>query len=209
MNLNRRQVLLAAAFGCVATPVRAEFIPPRHRNIPRIEKRLEVWREHVRAQHDRLVHSRNPKIVAWRRANEAIPSEPEAVLVDRVNKLINRDIVYREDYDVWKTSDHWATILDALLRGGDCEDYALAKATSLRFHGWPESHYHLVIGNLQGGIEPIAHAVLVVERDDGTYWALDNLNDRVVPAEDMNMTPIYGVSVKGVWLFTRPMDRRS
>ena len=207
MTITRRQMLLASALGLVATSVRAEFIPPKHRNMPRIEARLTKWRDHVRAQRDLLLHSDNPRIAAWRRANEALVSTPQSTLLQSTNVLINRDIPYKSDYDVWKTSDHWAPIGDALRHGGDCEDYALAKATTLSFHSWPETRYHLVIGNIHRGGKSEAHAILVVERDDGTYWALDNLHEQVVPAEDMHMTPLYGVDSQGVLLFTRPLKR--
>ena len=158
-------------------------------------------------QHDVLLTSGEPHITAWRAASSALPNTPEESLLAGVNRLINSEIAYKSDYAVHKTSDFWATLDDALIHGGDCEDYALAKATTLAFHGWPETHKHLVIGMLRRGPKPEAHAVLVVERSDGSFWALDNLTDRVVPAERMSMQPLYGVDAEGVWLFTRPTPR--
>ena len=203
-SLTRRSLLLASALGFLAVPAHAQFIPPKHRHIPRIEARLKQWRSHVQAQHDLLLSSKDFRVAAWRDANAALVDTPDSALLEGANRLINRKIIFRTDYNVWKTRDHWATLVDALQRGGDCEDYALAKATTLTFHGLPETHYHLVIGNIHRGAVPEAHAILVVERDDGTFWALDNLTERVLPAEHMDMTPLYGVDSQGVWLFTRP-----
>ena len=82
-----------------------------------------------------------------------------------------------------------------------------AKATTLAFHGWPETHNHLVIGLLHRGAKSVPHAILVVERSDGSFWALDNLTNSVIAAEKMAMQPLYGVDNEGVWLFTRPTRR--
>ncbi|MBO6783824.1 MAG: transglutaminase-like cysteine peptidase [Alphaproteobacteria bacterium] len=205
--LSRRSFLIAGIGGALAVPpatANANFKHPVHRHVAKIEARLQVWRDHVATQHDVLLNSAEHHIAAWRAANSALPNTPQASLLEGVNRLINSRIVYKSDYAVHKTSDFWATLDDALIHGGDCEDYALAKATSLAFHGWPETHLHLVIGILHRGPKSEAHAVLVVERDDGTFWSLDNLSDRIVLAEQMSMQPLYGVDAEGVWLFTRP-----
>ncbi|MDA0787249.1 MAG: transglutaminase-like cysteine peptidase [Proteobacteria bacterium] len=199
----RRQFLLAGALGFAATPVLADFGHPVHAHAAKIEARLKVWRDHVEAQHDYLLKSRESHIVRWREWSGKIPSKPEADLVAGVNKLINEVVQYKSDYAVHGTSDFWATISDTLIHGGDCEDYALAKATTLAFHGWPENRNHLVVGMLHHGGKSVAHAVLVAERSDGSFWVLDNLAHGVIPAAQMHMTPLYGVDSEGVWLFAR------
>lgn len=199
----RRQLLLAGALGFVATPAIGNFEHPVHTHAAKIEGRLKVWRDHVEAQHDYLLKSRESHIARWREWSGKIPNKPEASLLEGVNKLINEEVRYKTDYAVHGTSDFWATISDTLIHGGDCEDYALAKATTLAFHGWPENRNHLVIGLLHRGAKSEAHAILVAEKSDGTFWAMDNLSPDVIPAEDMNMQPLYGVDSEGVWLFSR------
>jgi predicted transglutaminase-like cysteine proteinase len=200
----RRSFLLASVWGFVATPVFANFGHPVHTHSAKIEARLKVWRDHVAKEHDYLIQSREPHIVRWREWTERIPSNSEEALLAGVNRQINEEIVYKSDYAVHGTSDFWATLSDTLIHGGDCEDYALAKSTTLAFRGWPETHNHLVIGMLHRGGKSEPHAVLVVERSDGRFWVLDNLSNTVVPAERMAMQPLYGVDNEGVWLFTRP-----
>ena len=199
----RRQILLAGALGFIATPALGKFEHPVHSHAAKIEARLTVWRDHVAAQHDYLLTSRESHIARWREWSGKIPNKPEADLLAGVNKLINEEVRYKTDYAVHQTSDFWATISDTLIHGGDCEDYALAKATTLAFHGWPEKRSHLVIGMLQRDGKPRAHAILVAERSDGSFWVLDNLSDNVIPAEEMDLQPLYGVDSEGVWLFER------
>lgn len=199
----RRQFLLAGALGFVATPALGNFEHPVHAHAAKIEGRLKVWRDHVEAQHDYLLKSRETHIARWREWSAKIPNQPESALLAGVNKLINEEVRYRSDYAVHGTSDFWATISDTLILGGDCEDYALAKATTLAFHGWPDNRSHLVIGLLKRGGKSEAHAILVAEQSDGSFWAMDNLSPDVIPAEDMDMQPLYGVDSEGVWLFAR------
>lgn len=207
VRFGRRMFLLAGAMGLVATPVYGRFDHPVHSHSAKIEGRLKVWRDHVAAEHDYLLKSREPHIARWREWSDRIPANPEDRLLEGVNRLINEEIAYKSDYAVHGTSDFWATLSDAIIHGGDCEDYALAKATTLAFHGWPETHNHLVVGLLQRGAKSEPHAVLVAERSDGSFWVLDNLSNEVVPAERMTMQPLYGVDSEGVWLFTRPTRR--
>ena len=204
--LTRRKLLLTAgagtAFG-LSWPAMANFELPPHRHIARIEARLQIWREHAMTQRDVLLNSAEPHIAKWRALSAAIPNAPDKQLLEGVNSLINSEITYRSDYEVHQTSDFWATLDDALVYGGDCEDYALAKATTLGFHGWTEERMHLVVGILWRGGNKIPHAILVVEDKRGNFWALDNLLSSVRLAEEMPMRPIYGVDTKGTWLFTR------
>lgn len=199
----RRQFLLAGALKFVATPALGEFKHPVHSHSDKIEARLKVWHDHVEAQHDYLLKSREAHIRRWREWSGKIPNMPESSFLEGVNKLINEEVRYRSDSAVHQTSDFWATISDALIHGGDCEDYALAKATTLAWHGWPEKRSHLVVRMLRRAAKPEAHAVLVAERSDGTFWVLDDLSQDVIPAEKMDMQPFYGVEGEGVWLFSR------
>lgn len=201
--VSRRRFLLAGAFGLVAAPVWANFGHPVHTHSAKIEARQKVWRDHVKAEHNDLLKSNEPHIVRWREMTASIPFDPEAQLLDGVNRQVNAEIVYKSDYAVHGTCDFWATLSDAITHGGDCEDYALAKSTTLAFHGWPETHNHLVVGMLYRGSRSDPHAVLVVERSKGGFWVLDNLTDTIVPVEKMSMQPLYGVDSEGVWLFRR------
>jgi hypothetical protein len=54
-----------------------------------------------------------------------------------------------------------------------------------------------------GKIPNKPEADLLAKRSDGSFWALDNLSDNVIPAEEMDLQPLYGVDSEGVWLFER------
>ncbi len=88
--------------------------------------------------------------------------------VDWVNSQIN-EIAYIPDKANWGTSDFWATPLEFIERGGDCEDYAIAKYNLLREAGFPEDQMKIAVTK--------DHAVLLVS-DEGTWSVLDNRKKR-------------------------------
>ncbi len=70
--------------------------------------------------------------------------------------------------------NHWSTLYDFLVDGGDCEDFATAKYFVLRDLGFAAQDLRVVVvyeRKLRG-----YHAILAVRRADGTVWLLDSDN---------------------------------
>ena len=98
-----------------------------------------------------------------------------------VNRAVNR-APYREDAPNWGVLDHWAAPRELLARGGDCEDYAIAKYLALRGLGFPAGDLRLLI--LYDEQRRRAHAVLAVSRD-GRELVLDNLHGAILPLSEL------------------------
>lgn len=91
---------------------------------------------------------------------------------------------YKSDQKIWGRPDHWATTSEFLAKkGGDCEDYALAKYWTLRALGVPADRMRVLVGKRIK--EQQDHAVLVVKDDSGQTWILDNLEKEIVAEKDM------------------------
>ena len=101
---------------------------------------------------------------------ERLKGLPIKTMAERVNRLINKTD-YITDKRNWGKSDYWATPVEFLDRGGDCEDFAIAKYTALRMLGVPENRVRLVI--VHDNLKNIPHAVLVVYTESGAY-IMDN-----------------------------------
>ena len=69
-----------------------------------------------------------------------------------------------------ETGDYWKTPAEFMARGGDCEDYAIAKYLSLRSLGVPDDDMR--IGVFADPLRVAGHAVLIV-RHGGREWVLD------------------------------------
>jgi predicted transglutaminase-like cysteine proteinase len=109
------------------------------------------------------------------------PAEPEMVadtpellvLVDAVNREVNREVEPRTDQDHWGVLDRWSFPFDRI---GDCEDFQLLKRRLLVQAGVPRRALRMtvVINELGEG-----HAVLTV-RTDGDDLILDNRTNQIL-----------------------------
>jgi predicted transglutaminase-like cysteine proteinase len=126
-------------------------------------------------------------------------------MADRVNDMMN-ERPYISDKRNWGQTDYWATPVEFMKRGGDCEDFAIAKYAALRTLGVPEERLRLAI--VQDTQKNIPHAVLVVYTDQGAVL-LDNQIKTLVDAERAGRyRPIYSINRQAWWLHSTPDSTR-
>jgi predicted transglutaminase-like cysteine proteinase len=129
----------------------------------------------------------------------SLRGKPVVKQLQEVNRFYNA-VPYVEDIDNWGVSDYWATPQEMLSRGGDCEDYAIAKYLALKALGVPESQMRITIvqDNNLGGI---IHAVLEV-RHAGERYILDNQATEMVSATRIyHYRPIYAINTTAWWAY--------
>lgn len=137
----------------------------------------------------------------WKQDLQAYKGLPLRQMAEKVNGLINQ-IEYIEDNNNYGQSDYWATPVEFFNRGGDCEDYAIAKYVSLRALGVPEERMRIAI--VQDLQKDIPHAILIVYTDDGAL-VLDNQNKRTLSAQSVSRyKPIFSINRHAWWLHTKP-----
>ena len=123
---------------------------------------------------------------------------PEQLI--QVNRYVN-ETQYMQDEANWGESDRWSAPAEFFAKGGDCEDYAIAKYFLLRELGVPPEQLKIVV--LHDRRRRQTHAVLTVTRDHRTL-VLDNLRDRIVPWRELDhYLPIYSLNEQSAWLHTR------
>lgn len=116
-------------------------------------------------------------------------------LRDRL-ELVNR-FVNRRRYVDSLGAPRWQTLLGFLRRGGDCEDFAIAKYFVLRAIGVPAQDLRVVVGRTRrsGG----HHALLAVRTPDGRALLLDT-DDRIHAGERPgDYDYLYSVNEIGLW----------
>lgn len=94
-------------------------------------------------------------------------------LAEKINLAVNRSTREISDEAQYALPEYWALPTS---RGGDCEDFALAKKQALVTRGVAPQRL-LIATVLDRKSNP--HAVLVVRTDTGDF-VLDNLTDRVL-----------------------------
>lgn len=140
-------------------------------------------------------------VTQWQSGMESFKGLPLKKMADRVNSYVNKTR-YILDNKNWGKSDYWATPVEFLARGGDCEDYAIAKYTALRTLGVPEERLRVAI--VHDKQKNIPHAVLVVYTDEGTY-ILDNQNSSMLDGDGPGRyRPIFSINRQAWWLHTAP-----
>lgn len=140
-------------------------------------------------------------LASWQNEIASYKGLPLETMAKRVNSYINEQ-PYILDNRNWGLSDYWSTPVEFFQRGGDCEDFAIAKYVSLRALGVPEERLRIaIVHDLQ---KDIPHAVLVVYTDSGAL-ILDNQNDRAEKASRVSRyRPIFTINRQAWWLHTKP-----
>jgi predicted transglutaminase-like cysteine proteinase len=129
---------------------------------------------------------------------QGLSSEPRLEQADAVHRLMNSR-PYREDRRQFGRNDVWQTPFAFWQRGGDCEDYAIAKYMALRVLGFSEDQLRLTVMTSRSRGE--VHAVLLVEVD-GAWHVADNLRRGLRRLDGYDgWTPIYSVSDAGAWRY--------
>ncbi len=136
----------------------------------------------------------------WGRFLDNLRDVDPMVQLGRIHSYMN-EAPYITDPHNWNMPDYWATPKQFFDRDGDCEDYAIAKFTSLRALGWDNDHMRIVVlKDLNLGI---AHAVLVVYFE-GVAWVLDNQIEQLITADNIHhYRPLFSLNEESWWLHRR------
>jgi predicted transglutaminase-like cysteine proteinase len=143
---------------------------------------------------DSRQNCRNSK---WNNFIQSQKGNPDKIATLRaVNRFIN-DVKYVDDRASWKESDYWETPYQFFSKGGDCEDYAIAKFVTLLKIGFDNDDMRVVVLN-NTHVNTI-HAVLVVYVN-GKAYLLDNQIPIVTEAKEINYYhPIYSINETNWW----------
>ena len=137
------------------------------------------------------------RVLAWRAHIRAQTGRHILTQLQEVNRFVNQAVPYLGDPATFGASDYWATPLEFLRAGGDCEDFAVMKYFTLRAVGVPDDQMRIVV--VADTVRNLPHAVLAVEVDDRTY-ILDSLFDPVIGHEGLRQyVPQYSVNGTHRW----------
>ena len=149
------------------------------------------------------LHQRGNQVsmAAWRDGIRSYAGLPLEQMARGVNDFVNRED-YITDERNWNVSDYWETPVEFFQRGGDCEDFAIAKYVSLRILGVPEERLRIAI--VHDEVKNIPHAVLILYSDRGALL-LDNQIKDIRYTDAVNRyRPIFTINRLAWWLHTAP-----
>ena len=142
----------------------------------------------------------------WREMLKQAKNAPETQKLRLINGFFNQWRP-KDDAAAWQAPEYWATPGEFIHnRGGDCEDYAIAKYFALRYLGFPPERLRLTTirqVSAEGKPVPLLHAVLVAQ-SSGNWFVLDN-NARpkmsIMPHTQYKgrFVPLFSMNELGAW----------
>lgn len=137
--------------------------------------------------------------IAWRTLVLGLQGQDQNTQLQLVNAFFNK-FQYRSDAEIYGESDHWATPIAFMTQGGDCEDYAIAKYTTLLFLGFADRTMRIMaVKDMNRG--GMGHAVLSVSAENGTV-ILDNQSDTAyADSAQTGYTPRFAVNQGGIYTY--------
>jgi predicted transglutaminase-like cysteine proteinase len=132
---------------------------------------------------------------------QALKGLPLNQMAAKVNDMMNAKR-YITDAKNYGQNDYWATPVEFLQRGGDCEDFAIAKYTALRALGVPENRLRIAI--VQDLQKNIPHAILIVYTDNGSLILDNQIKTAISSTRVSHYKPIFSINQNAWWLHTTP-----
>ena len=140
------------------------------------------------------------RLTAWEDLIVSDNSQTDLEKLEKVNQFFNR-MEFVEDIDHWKVEDYWATPIEFLgTRGGDCEDFTIAKYFTLKAMGIKDEKLNLTYVKVL--TYNVHHMVLAYYSAPGSEpLILDNIvKDIYSASKRTDLLPIYSFNGTGLWL---------
>lgn len=144
-----------------------------------------------------------PRIDQWLATLKRQESMAERSKIESVNNFFNQ-LIYVPDQRLWGKDDFWARPLEFLgARGGDCEDYSLAKYYTLMELGVAEEKLRLVyVKALDYNQFHMVLAYYPTKKSDPLV--LDNIKAALYPASKRpDLFPVYSFDAKSLWIMNQ------
>jgi predicted transglutaminase-like cysteine proteinase len=143
----------------------------------------------------------------WQALISRISSMNDMQKIKEVNDFFNQRIAFVDDIYNWKVSDYWATPLEIMgVAKGDCEDFSIAKYTTLQIAGVDIDKLRMtyVKAKLGGRNSTVSQAHMIVgyyPQPNAEPLLLDNLIPDIRPASRRSdLTPVFSFNSAGIWV---------
>ena len=136
-------------------------------------------------------------VAEWKTLLSRLDGKDRKSQLRAVNRYVNR-ARYVSDQRNYGVADLWATAGQLFRRGGDCEDYVVAKYVSLRTLGVPVDSLRMAV--VYDRVRRVGHAVLLVDIGPETL-VLDNQSPYALPVDRVTRyQAIYSINEQSWWI---------
>ena len=164
--------------------------------------KLPRWQEILSSNTSDIYNAKSDNVKAWKKFIRSIQNDPELRQLLKVNMWFKR-FPYKQDNWIYGEDDYWATPVEFLTKGGDCEDYAIIKYMTLRKLGFPAKDMKIaIVYDVYSGTD---HAFLTVKYK-GAEFVLDTREKLVVARYMKNRyKPHFAFNERHVWTYNSPV----
>lgn len=142
------------------------------------------------------------RVTTWRTLvqQNRVAGLTERQKLEKVNQFFNQ-VRFIDDIKLWRKKDYWATPLEFLgASGGDCEDFSIAKYSTLLELGIPDEKMRMVYVKALD-YNQFHMVVAYYETPSSVPVILDNLIGSIRPAtQRRDLVPIYSFNGSHLWL---------
>ncbi|MFV0573936.1 MAG: transglutaminase-like cysteine peptidase [Vibrio sp.] len=140
------------------------------------------------------------RMKAWRDVTHSMQQKPLKTQLIEVNNFFNQ-LRFIDDIKLWGLNDYWATPIQFLnVGGGDCEDFSIAKYTTLRELGVADDKLRLIYVKALD-YNQFHMVVAYYETPSSIPLILDNLDGDIKPAtQRSDLVPIYSFNASNLWI---------
>jgi len=154
--------------------------------------------EREQRQEKALCDAGECELVRWREFLETLRGKDALAQLRAVNAYLNR-LPYKTDIENYGAEDYWATPRQLFARGGDCEDYAIAKLLSLRALGWPAERLRVAV--VHDNARDLVHAVLIAYYAGHAYVLDIEITEVTDHRNIARYVPIFSIGENGWWSY--------
>jgi len=140
------------------------------------------------------------RLITWQTLINTDESKSDLEKMEKVNQFFNQ-MTFVDDIIHWKKKDYWATPVEFLVtKGGDCEDFSLAKYFTLKVMGIPEGKMNMTyVKSLE--LNQAHMVVTYYATPDAEPLVLDNLVPEIkLSSQRQDLLPVYSFNGSGLWL---------
>lgn len=140
------------------------------------------------------------RIKAWFELAHSLQNNPLNTQLEKVNSFFNQ-LVFIDDIKLWGKADYWATPVQFLnAGGGDCEDFSIAKYSTLRNLGIDDKKLRLIyVKSLT--LNQFHMVVAYYETPSSVPLILDNIDGEIKPAtQRSDLVPVYSFNATNLWI---------
>lgn len=140
------------------------------------------------------------RMKTWFELTDSLQNKPLETQLSEVNSFFNQ-LVFIDDIELWGVDDYWVTPIQFIdVGGGDCEDFSIAKYSTLRKLGIEDKKLRLIyVKSLT--LNQFHMVVAYYPTPSSEPLILDNIDGEIkLASQRPDLVPVYSFNATNLWV---------